>query len=206
MYYYRGIQKDDTPYGGGSYVTETGDAHEEYNFCPVYNKEDDKEYCLGFVMPNGKYGLDVNFHLERINGCEALKNEEKVEDVIVVFCARSMGSHTTRVVGFYKNATVYRSIQETVFTGEDGSEDYQCYSFVAEAKDCVLLPFHTRHSESRWYVPHKGENGLDYGFGRNHIYYADKAKENPKLNLFVENMIENIEEYDGENWMYKEVF
>ena len=46
---YRGNEDgNDKPLNGGSYVTETGDAHEKYNFFPVYSEEEAESYCLGF--------------------------------------------------------------------------------------------------------------------------------------------------------------
>ena len=205
MYLYKGITDQDEPYGAGSYVAETGDAHEAYNFKPEFDPEIGEDVCFGFFMLNGAYGNDVALHFEKINGCEALKDEEILEGVTVVFCAKSPGSKTTRVVGFYKNATMYRHLKEAVFTTEDGGEYYQAFNFEAKAKDCILLPFSVRHSDNRWYVPHVGVNGATYGLGHSNIFYGDKAKENPELYNYLEKMIKSTEEYNGENWLYKEI-
>lgn len=50
---YRGNEDGkDTPLNGGSYVDETGDAHEKYNFAPV-NMEGGKAYIVwGFSRQN----------------------------------------------------------------------------------------------------------------------------------------------------------
>ena len=46
---YRGNEDGkDTPLNGGSYVDETGDAHEKYNFTPVNLEGREGLYCLGF--------------------------------------------------------------------------------------------------------------------------------------------------------------
>lgn len=47
---YRGNEDGkDTPLNGGSYVDETGDAHEKYNFTPVNMEGKEGLYCLGAV-------------------------------------------------------------------------------------------------------------------------------------------------------------
>lgn len=53
-------------------------------------------------------------HIEKINGCELLKNEEFAEDVLVVWCATT-DLNETSIVGWYKNATVYRYYEEFKF-------------------------------------------------------------------------------------------
>jgi len=206
MKYYRGITEHDKPYGGGSYVNDTGMAHECYNFAPVEDAGDGKEFCLGFVMFNGAGGLNGQIHIEKLNGCEAMKNEERIDGAIVVFCAASPGSKTMRVVGFYKNATIFRHVQELEFdTVEDDGGYCQNYSFLADKKDCVLLPYTERHSNSKWYVPTNGRRGATFGFGRSNIWLASNTYINSELRTYVEQMIESIETYDGENWIDKEV-
>lgn len=202
MKYYRGITDSDKPYNGGAFVKDTGYAHECYNFDAVSFNGMDQEYCLGFCQLPGhsKNGKDIELHIENIPGCKLMKNEEKIEDAIVVFCSKSYNSKNMRVVGFYKNATIFREQQACGF-----GEDYvQFYSFLAKKEDCVLLPFRERHSQSKWYVPSSGKNGSDFGFGRSNIWYAGNSH-NQKEIEYVNRMIESIEQYDGENWMLKEV-
>ena len=54
MDYYKGIVPGkDEPKNGGSYVKDTKDAHEKYNFKPELLKLKgfpEGEYCLGFVI------------------------------------------------------------------------------------------------------------------------------------------------------------
>ncbi len=203
MKYYRGITKNDQPYQGSSFVQETGYAHECYNFDVVETQEDN--YCLGYVMLNGSKGMESELHIENIIGCSLMEQGEKLEDVTVVWVAKSPGSKHMRCVGFYKHATVFRKAQEAMFQSDDGETYYQTYNFVAKAEDCILLPYNVRHSESRWYVPSSNKNGYDFGFGRSNIWYAKSKKMNKKLNEYVEKMINSIDSYDGENWMEREV-
>ncbi|MDE7122002.1 MAG: hypothetical protein K2O42_07570 [Oscillospiraceae bacterium] len=108
MKYYKGITDDDKPVNGGSYVSETSYAHECHNFEVVEKEDDGKEYCFGFAQLLGRNNPQL--HIEKIIGCETFKNEEFVDNVIVVFCSTPDNdkSRAMRVVGFYKNATVYR--------------------------------------------------------------------------------------------------
>lgn len=46
--------------------------------------------------------------IENIAGCELLKKEESVDDVLVVYCAKHPAHKFTTVVGWYKHATVFR--------------------------------------------------------------------------------------------------
>ena len=125
MKYYKGITETDTPENGGSYVKDTGRAHECYNFAPVIQEGQDYEKCLGFCMVSGgKYGAS-QLHIERIVGCEDCSNEEACENVIVVFVSKSSRAKTMRVVGFYRNATVYRYPHYMEF--DDGYEQMQYF-------------------------------------------------------------------------------
>ena len=93
MDYYKGIVPGkDEPKGGGSYVKENLDAHEKYNFDVVSLSKDagypEGEYCLGFVETKSTNGETRNqLKIEKIDGCEAFKNETQVDDVLVVYCA-----------------------------------------------------------------------------------------------------------------------
>ena len=76
MKYYKGITDTDKPENGGSYVSDTGLAHECYNFDPIIQTDEDFEKCLGFcMMSGGKNGVN-QLHIEKIVGCEACKKED----------------------------------------------------------------------------------------------------------------------------------
>lgn len=87
---YRGNEDGrDIPVNGGSFVNETGDAHEKYNFTPVNIEGKEGLYCLGFFETKSHNGKDVNqMRIENIAGCELCKKEESVDDVLVVYCAK----------------------------------------------------------------------------------------------------------------------
>ena len=200
MKYYKGITDNDKPENGGSYVSDTGLAHECYNFDPIVQDGEDFEKCIGFcMMSGGKNGVG-QLHIENIAGCEAYKKEEQVEGVTVVFVSKSSRAKTMRVVGFYKNATVYRYPHFMDF----GNDYEQMYWFEAKKEDCVVLPYSTRFSNSEWYVP-RSVSKQDFGMGRSQVWYAGGKGASEKELAYVERMIVSTENYSGENWIDKEV-
>ena len=56
-------------------------------------------YCLGFFETKSHNGKDVNqMRIENIAGCELLKKEESVDDVLVVYCAKHPVRLQTRLI------------------------------------------------------------------------------------------------------------
>lgn len=189
MKYYQGVYDDDIPQFGGSYVERTGHANECYNFLPVL--VDGEEYYFGSFETKSTTGKTVNTcHIERINGCSQMDNEDVVHDVLVVWCAKhSTGS--TRVIGWYNNASVYRYYQEIELN--DGETSWiRSYNITALAKDSILLPFNDR----KFRVPRKSsKNRIPHGFGSANVWYASEESALKFINE-VSNMIES---YNGEN-------
>lgn len=199
MRYYKGITENDRPKNGGSFVSSTGMAHECYNFDPIIQDGEDYEKCIGYCqLSGGKAGVN-QMHIEKIVGCKACKKEDCCENVTVVFVARTSDTKSMRVVGFYKNATVFRRPRIMLF--DNGYE--QTYWFEAKAEDCVLLPYETRINKSMWYVPCSSKKG--FGMGQSGIWYAGGEGASDDETEYVERMINSIDNYHGENWMNKEV-
>lgn len=198
MKYYQGITEKDAPFNGGSYVKETGMAHECYNFSPVIADGEDYEKCIGFFMMIGGNGVS-QLHIEKMPGCESVKKEKQINDVIVVFVSKARDSKNMRVVGFYKNATVFRYPHQMSF--ENGY--VQEYMFEARKEDCVVLPYTTRFSGSSWYVPNSTSKYSDFGFGRSNVWFAGGKGASNQEKEYVERMIHSIESYQGENWIEK---
>lgn len=199
MKFYRGITENDIPANGGDFVKQTGYAHESNNFRII--ESEGRSICLGFTMLAGRNTGEL--HIERIEGCSCYENAEYVDGVNVIFCAKPINGKSVRVVGFYKNARVYRYPQYMEIERYDGTEYTQEYNFVADEKDCVLLPL-TERNEAEWYVPQCGKNGSTFGMGRASICYFTHGREDRKIRDFLENMNRAVESYKGDNWMYVE--
>lgn len=196
MDFYRGITESDYPVNGGSYVKETGDAHEAWNFDPIQEQGESFEKCIGYAQPTGNSNRP-QIHLEKIVGCQALKKSAFVTGVTVVFVSRSRTMGLMRVVGFYKNATVYRYIQELGF--QDGY--IQCFQFEARKEDCTLLPRSERDAHIYWDVPSSTKKPNTFGMGRSNIWFAASGDASEAEIKYTEHMLQRIDEYSGRNLM-----
>ena len=215
---YKGIVPGkDEPKNGGSYVKDTKDAHEKYNFKPELLKLKgfpEGEYCLGFVETKStSAGKRNQLNIEKIEGCSDLKNDTEVDDVLVVYCALYPDSFDkeTYVVGWYKHATVYRRYEKLEFDTEASDNErsdnesaadekyIQLYNAIALKEDCVLLP-RSQRRKTFWRVPRK-KKGVAFGFGQSNVWFARGEDDNKYLSDFLDRLENQIETYDGENWI-----
>ena len=187
MNYYKGIVwGKDEPQNGGSYVKETLDAHEKYNFEAIPLTEESGypkgEYCLGFVETKSTNKETRNqLRIEKIYGCEGMNEETSVDDVLVVYCALYPDAieKETYVVGWYKHATVYRNCKVMRFLSDTEEEYYdQAYNAIAKKEDCCCQEeqgekqIHGKYQENQkvWrmdldslmYGMHREENRIIY--------------------------------------------
>ena len=192
MKFYKGvIPGKDEAFNGGSFVKEHGEGNEQYNFAPVIS-EDGQAYCLGFVeTKSSSKGKHNELHIENIQGCDLLKDDQEVDDVLVIWCATTMLNETS-IVGWYQNATVFRNYQSM----ELDNGDIQDYNILAKKEDCVLLPEGKRHNHI-WDAPVSRKR--TYGFGQSLVWYAQEEKAQP----YIKKLSEQILNYDGENWIDK---
>ncbi len=152
--------KNDTPVNGGKYITENNDGGEVYNFLDYNGK------CYGYFM---HYGDKLS--IERID-IDADK-ENYVDDVCVIWVAKKSSDSSNVIVGWYKNARVYRYVKndfscETLGYYPEPDKDLY-YNIVADAKDCYLLPENMRN----YIIPRASKIGKGKGMGQSAIWYAD---------------------------------
>ena len=190
----------DTPSNGGSWVDENEQGCEAKNFCVEnmkfeYGSLPNGEYCLGFVETkfHGGYNDGDNngrnkMCIENIIGCEGMKNEFKVQDVLVIYCAKNPNVSATCIVGWYNHADVYRTCKERP----------RDYFVIAKKDNCVLLPPKERNKK-KWLVPRKGHSDSSFGFGQSNVWYANE-RDNEELQAFLEETVSKIKEYYGPNW------
>jgi hypothetical protein len=155
---YQGQTATDQITGGGAFVKEHGYGHEIFNFQPFEGK------VFGYVQPpgsayNGDSGPGIN--IERLG---ASAQDDLRPGVIAIWVATSPQGGSL-IVGWYKNATIYRHWQSPP-TGAnrryEGSEFG--YYVTAASSDAILLP----PDERIFQVP-RGENGM----GQANVWYAD---------------------------------
>ena len=206
--YYKGVIPGvDIPKGNADYVKKGKDALEQYNFERVAlnfyeGPFESGEYCLGYVDIKPIKVNKNQIMLEKLEGCDTYQDQDYAEDVLVIYCANHPAHNFTTVVGWYKHATVYRNYQEVEFpASEEGDSVYvQAYNAIAKADDCVLLPRRERSNKPKWSVPKK-QSGTSYGFGSSSIWFAKKEEDNTYLDTYLDRIVKQIEEYDGENWL-----
>jgi hypothetical protein len=172
MKYYSGYEKGDKVSGyGGKYVKENMDGGEAFNF------QDYNGHCYGFV---NLYG---NINLERLDNSK--KYDSELNGALVIWTAKQEKEDKHVIVGWYRNATIYREMQyNSSFPNVGRDIDY---SFKARSEDCVLLP----DSERSYEIPRASVVGTGKGMGRSNIWYADsdygKAEIIPEIIQYVEN-------------------
>ena len=199
MEWYKGALPYDMPVNGGAYIKENRDGADCDNF---YMYEFDEQYkvsnntvipegniMLGYVEIGRTSGGDSRqIRLERIHGCEACKDVDSIEDVLVVFCATRVGERRPFVVGWYKHATVMRNhFRYYIGFGKKLFKNIFC-----REEDAVLLPVNLR----KWHVPRASID--KYGFGRSNVWYAD-YEQDERVQPWVEDIVAKINGYDGPN-------
>lgn len=161
---YKGITEDDVPFNGGSYVGETGNAGEKYNFSPY-----DEEYVYGFMEPGftkggWKEGFQKELHIENID--PSCRYDDHLNGVIVVMCAYSPVINKTVMVGWYDNAVVYRNVQVFKKDNEDRWMICKC-----KIEDAHLI----EEKDREFIIPRARQDGT--GFGQSNFWYANQEKD-----------------------------
>lgn len=113
-----------------------------------YTGEGDEEKIVpkagyNFQYVNGfYYGYADGMEHLAIENLEGVKlTDELVNDVTVIFTSKNREG-STKVVGWYKKATIYREVQEALSL--DGERPVFKYSMVAPASHATLLPMEFR--------------------------------------------------------------
>lgn len=180
---YDGIQADTIQRGGSYNKDSTG--HEVCNFSDV----DGKVY--GYVQPTGQ------IKIERLG---VSKKDQKVSGVTVVWTA-GPDSGGTAVVGWYKNATVFREPQTLKKrTKHQKANHLDTYRIVAPAEDATLLPIEKRSLM----IPRAVKGGI----GQSNVWYADSPDSQKIVNQVLELIdsngdVEHLPDVDEEAFGYE---
>ncbi len=121
MKYYQGRANIDIPISGAKYIKENKNGGEIYNFKNV----DGKVYAY---IP---FNNQIN-----INNLGAKSEDEFIEGITIVFCARHPSEGLIRVVGWHKNARLYRRLQK--------NSKGHIYHSVAKHNDVHPVPYTER--------------------------------------------------------------
>lgn len=167
MTHYCGNSSHDRIVGGGSQRDD--EKHEAFNFLPINGK------CFGYVQTTGRMRLD------RIG---AKFNEEKLDDVLVIWTAHHPKTKGNFIVGWYKHATVYSNYRKSSSTARNKYD----FNIVTDAHNSVLLPVDHRVFQ----VPRATETKKGF-FGRSGVWYADSP--NKAVQDFKKEVISYIQKY-----------
>lgn len=195
MQYYQGVDSE-RPIGGG-YYNENEIGHEAFNF-----KQEADGFCYGYVQPPRGTTDNENPRLNIGRIDPARKREEFVENVLVVWIATRPKEYGggQYVVGWYKNATVYREFQKIDKNiDRHPLKDFH-YNIKCYYKDAVLLPTNKR----KIYIPKPNKGNAS--MGQANVYYTLDAKGFLINNLAKElkKAIELTKMYAGPNLVTKE--
>lgn len=148
MTHYKGVTKNDPIQGGEKYIQKNGDGGEAFNFSPIGNE------CYAYV----------NVHKIDLDRIGAKQSDLTIKGT-VVFVAKNPFTKRLYVVGWYKNATIFREGQ---IIQDSSRRDEQYYLAVAHKNDCRLLtPF-----ERTINIPSTGMGK----FGQNPVWYCDSPE------------------------------
>lgn len=175
MKHYNGVTADDKPMNGGKYIAENGEGGEIFNFSPYNHK------CYGYVM---HYGNEL--HIERYD--KILRSFDEVRDMTVVWVASD--GESSKIVGWYEHATMYRFWQTLWYDGHDYD-----YNFIANEKDCYLIA----EDKRCFAMPRAPIAGTGKGMGQSQVWYADSvyAQEEfiPKVMEYLDSIRDNCKPF-----------
>lgn len=160
MRHYNGIDGDSIKRGGEYNQHAIG--HEVCNF----SNNDGTFY--GYVQPTGQ------IKIERLG---ASKKDDFVSDVTVVWTAGPERGGTT-VIGWYKNATVFRESRKILKPSKIQKKNHvSTYWIKAPANKAVLLPVEQRELM----IP----RGIKGGIGQSNVWFADKEESKDIVNRVI---------------------
>lgn len=176
MKYYEGITETDYPINGGEFIAKNGYGHEVINF------QKNGNFVYGYVQArNGTIDID------KIGE----KGLDYVDDILVVWRAKSKVGSV--VIGWYKNARVYRHEQEgnnRRHFDYDGETYHPGYLIRARAEDAFLIPVQQRFFPVP--VTHKGFGSQTFVS----FLAKDEIEEVRNFKISLENYIGNAENGD----------
>ncbi|MCW2307902.1 hypothetical protein [Rhodobium gokarnense] len=133
---YQGLKNcDDELKGGGRYPEEFGEGGEVNNFGSARDKN-----VYGHVETSIP-GRDRRINIEELLGAE--KDSQKIDGVDVFWTATHPTERRRRVVGWYRNATVYRErqiLKEVIQSKQHVLDGRDSFITVASAENAFVLP------------------------------------------------------------------
>lgn len=195
---YQGLSSDEI-HSTAEFVEQYNFAYEMFNFRPVDG------YMYGFVQPSGKKPFNERtIRIERL--LPTNHKYEFVKGVLVVWVAPNPKGGTY-LIGWYRNATVYRHYQES-FIASRKLPDNEIAGYFTKAKEenCTLLPVEKRIFP----IPRTNKvNTKKYGvMGQSCVWFADGDKNlsfRNELLSFIKNYEQQQIGEDNSNFLPEEI-
>ena len=167
MEFYQGLSPTDLIHGGGAYVRENGMGHEVCNFASHRGS------VYGFVRPpsDDTQPYSGQIKIQRIDDREKGESS-RISNVLVIWTAtRPEGG--TYVIGWYRDATVYRYAQSFKNPSKlQRQNSLKRYRIKTDVGNAVLLPVDQRTLQ----IPRQVKGGM----GQANIWYA-KSPDSSKI-------------------------
>ena len=166
MVRYCGQASGDKIVGGGAFVEEREYGHEIFNF------QDCNGMVYGYVQPPRFGSTSIpKLKISRLGA----KSKTYVDDVLVVWVAKSEKLDSLVVVGWYKHATLYREAQKpTPHANRDYNGEVFDYYASSATADATLLPV-----DERLFKIHTEKGGG--GMGQANVWYADNPDQHSEV-------------------------
>lgn len=168
----------DQPIGGGEYVHLHGEAHESCNFL---EGKDNLVYGHVETWRGGDNGYDTEIRIESLG---AKKSDKYIDGIDVIWIAKHP-SGGKRVVGWYRNARIYRHRQSHngVFPTKQHSRDsITSYRIVSSERNVQLV------NEDERTLQLDRSNRRTGWPGRSAVFFPAKHKDNLELRTFLKDL------------------
>ena len=181
--HHRAGGQEDPPQRGGRYVDEHGEAHECCNFLPG---ENGVVYGHVETWRGGEDGFDAQIKIENLGA----NSDDSIDGIDVIWTAtHQMGGK--RVVGWYRNARVYRNRHRhgnRYPTNQHRRDHVDSYRITAAQEDAHLIPENKRNLLLDKAKKRKGWPG------ENSVFYPGNHEDNQELTQFLEELTLQIQE------------
>lgn len=162
---YNGMLSDSITNGGSYNKSNIG--HEVYNF------RNHNGFYYGFVQAKSD-----TINITRI---DKINNANRIEDVTVVWIATNKKLGGQRIVGWYKDATVFSKLQDLNISDLQNREIQEMKSYNIVSSNVTL-------------VPESERSFLLYGMGESNVWYGNQET-NEKVSTYIENFDNDTIEY-----------
>ncbi|WP_419781216.1 DUF3883 domain-containing protein [Maridesulfovibrio sp.] len=159
---YKGPVAGDNTTGNHGYLQDHDHGHECFNFKPLNG------YCYGYV-PGGR-GANIN----RLG---ASGKDESIDEILVVWIARSPVDNLTYIVGWFEDAKVFRKPQDDLQEERNLHGNPYIYGVVAKENKTQLVP-----TDQRVFIIPSSRT-VKHGFGQSSYWYADKRPDIQKATV-----------------------